>query len=86
MCIRCCRKYSTNLTLNGAPYEYLKKIPLGQGALSEPSDKEMKLIYGNAIIQWFQDSKGNNTYWETGQLPDIDFMGNRNQTAWVCQN
>ena len=68
-------KYSTNLTLNGAPYEYLKKIPLGQGALSEPSDKEMKLIYGNAIIQWFQDSKGNNTYWETGQLPDIDFMG-----------
>ena len=35
----------------------------------------MKLIYGNAIIQWFQDSKGNNTYWETGQLPDIDFMG-----------
>lgn len=68
-------KYSANLTLNGAPYEYLKKIPLGQGALSEPSDKEMKLIYGNAIIQWFQDSKGNNTYWETGQLPDIDFMG-----------
>jgi len=45
-------KYSSNVTLNGMPYEYLKKIPLGQGALSDPSDKELKLIYGNAIIQW----------------------------------
>ena len=68
-------KYSSNVTLNGVPYEYLKKIPLGQGALSDPSDKELKLIYGNAIIQWFTDSKGNNTYWDTGELPDVDFMG-----------
>lgn len=67
--------YSSNVTLNGMPYEYLKKIPLGQGALSDPSDKELKLIYGNAIIQWFTDSKGNNTYWDTGELPDVDFMG-----------
>ena len=29
-------KYSSNVTLNGMPYEYLKKIPLGQGALSDP--------------------------------------------------
>lgn len=68
-------KYSSNATLNGVPYEYLKKIPLGQGALSSASDKELRLIYGNAIIQWFTDSKGNNTYWDTGKLPDVDFMG-----------
>ena len=67
-------KYSSSVTLNGAPYEYLKKIPLGQGALSNTSDKELRLIYGNAIIQWFTDSKGNNTYWETGALPDVDLM------------
>ncbi|RHV66276.1 ABC transporter permease [Clostridium sp. OM02-18AC] len=68
-------KYSSNVTLNGVPYEYLKKIPLGQGTLSNSSDHELKLIYGNAIIQWFTDAKGNNTYWETGELPNVDFMG-----------
>jgi hypothetical protein len=61
-------KYTSNVTLNGVPYEYLKKIPLGQGTLSYSSDHELKLIYGNAIIQWFTDAKGNNTYWETGEL------------------
>lgn len=68
-------KYTSNVTLNGVPYEYLKKIPLGQGTLSNSSDHELKLIYGNAIIQWFTDAKGNNTYWETGELPNVDFMG-----------
>lgn len=68
-------KYSSNVTINGAPYEYLKKIPLGEGKLSDPSSKELKLIYGNAIIQWFTDSKGNNTYWETGELPKVDLTG-----------
>lgn len=68
-------KYTSNVTLNGVPYEYLKKIPLGQGTLSYSSDHELKLIYGNAIIQWFTDAKGNNTYWETGELPNVDFMG-----------
>ena len=68
-------KYTSNVTLNGVPYEYLKKIPLVQGTLSYSSDHELKLIYGNAIIQWFTDAKGNNTYWETGELPNVDFMG-----------
>ncbi len=68
-------KYSTNVSLTGAPYEYLKRIPLGEGALSAPSDKDLKLIYGNAIIQWFNDPKSRNSYWETGKLPDVDFMG-----------
>ena len=68
-------KYTSNVTLNGVPYEYLKKIPLGQGTLSNSSDHELKLIYGNTIIQWFTDAKGNNTYWETGELPNVDFMG-----------
>ena len=52
-------KYSSNVTLNGMPYEYLKN-PAGPGRAFDPSDKELKLIYGNAIIQWFMDSKGNN--------------------------
>lgn len=67
-------KYSADTDLIGAPLEYLREIPLGQGSLPEQGEKEMKLIYGNAVIQWFNDGKRGG-YWETGELPDVDFMG-----------
>lgn len=67
-------KYSTGTTLTGAPREYLEQIPLGEGSLPEPGDKELKLIYGNSVIQWFDNGRGGG-YWETGELPDVDFMG-----------
>lgn len=67
-------KYSTNTTLTGAPREYLEEIPLGEGKLPEPGEKELKLIYGNSVIQWFSNGRGGD-FWETGELPDVDFMG-----------
>lgn len=67
-------RYRTNVTIDGVPREYLEQIPLGQGSLPPETDKELKFIYGNAIIQWFYDEKGNNDYWSTGELPDVDFM------------
>ena len=67
-------KYSANTTLIGAPREYLKDIPLGEGELPEPGEKNLKLIYGNSIIQWFSNGRGGG-YWETGEMPDVDFMG-----------
>lgn len=67
-------KYSTGTTLTGAPREYLEQIPLGQGSLPKPGEKELKLIYGNSVIQWFDNGRGGG-YWETGKLPDVDFMG-----------
>ncbi len=68
-------KYSTGIQLTGAPREYLEQIPLGKGKLPEPGSKELKLIYGNAMIQWFSSDRGGSSYWETGELPDVDFMG-----------
>lgn len=68
-------KYSTGLQLTGAPREYLEQIPLGQGQLPERGAKDMELIYGNAVIQWFSSDRGGGSYWETGVLPDVDFMG-----------
>lgn len=68
-------KYSTGMQLTGAPREYLEQIPLGQGKLPERGAKDMELIYGNSIIQWFSDERGGRNYWETGELPDVDFMG-----------
>lgn len=67
-------KYETSVTLIGAPQEYLEQIPLGQGQLPDADSKEMQFIYGNMIQQWFSDEKGRG-YWETGELPDVDFMG-----------
>lgn len=66
-------KYSTNTQLTGAPRGYLEQITFGEGGLPDPSSKELQLIYGNAVIQWFSD--GRSDYWETGELPDVDFMG-----------
>ena len=34
----------------------------------------MKLIYGNSVIQWFRNSKTGKGYWDTMELPDVDFM------------
>lgn len=68
-------RYQSNITVNGVPRAYLEQIPLGQGKLLPESEKELQFIYGNSIIQWFYDDKGNNDYWATGELPDVDFMG-----------
>lgn len=68
-------KYSTSLSLTGAPLGYLQQIPLGQGRVPQASDKELELIYGNSVIQWFNSDKGGSSYWETGELPDVDLMG-----------
>lgn len=68
-------KYSAGMSLTGVPRAYLEQIPLGQGALPAPDDREMKLIFGNSVIQWFSDDKNHSSFWETGELPDVDFMG-----------
>jgi len=65
-------KYTAGTDLTGAPREYLEQIPLGQGQLPPKDDKELKVIYGNAVIQWF--SNGKDRYWETGELPKVDLM------------
>ena len=63
--------YETNTSINGVTREFMEQIPLGQGKLPDPKSTEMEFIYGNAVVQWFQNSKG---YWDTQELPDIDYM------------
>ncbi len=66
--------YETNTSINGVTREFMEQIPLGQGKLPDPKNTEMEFIYGNAIVQWFQNSKTGKGYWETQELPDIDYM------------
>lgn len=67
--------YESGMQITGVPREYLEQIPLGQGALPEEGSKDLELIFGNAVIQWFSNSRSGRGYWETGELPDIDYMG-----------
>lgn len=67
--------YEAGMQLTGAPREYLEQIPLGQGTLPEKGGKEVKLIFGNGVLQWFSNTKSRRSYWETGELPDVDYMG-----------
>ena len=67
--------YETSVSITGVSKEYLEKIPLAEGQAPEEGD-EMKLIYGNWIIQRFHNSKTGEGYWDTGELPDIDYMNN----------
>lgn len=67
--------YESGMQLTGVPREYLEQIPLGQGELPDEGSKDLELIFGNAVIQWFSNSRSGRGYWETGELPDIDYMG-----------
>ena len=42
------------------------------GRLPQTGTGQLELLYGNGIITSFADKKGNNSYYETGELPDID--------------
>ena len=61
------------LTLRGVGQSYLQQIPLGQGRLPKPG--ETGLVVGNTVIQQFSNAKTGKGYWDTMELPDVDFMG-----------
>ncbi len=69
-------RYRAAWGLQGMTQSYLKRqnIELASGHLPE-ANGELEIVYGNAILTSFRDQKrGNETYWDTGKLPDIDLM------------
>lgn len=66
--------YEAGVNIEGVSREYLEDIPLGQGALPDPGSDELKFIYGNGIIRWFSNSKTGEGFWETGEMPPVDYM------------
>ncbi|MEG0215260.1 MAG: ABC transporter permease, partial [Hungatella sp.] len=65
--------YQAGSSITGVTREYMQEIPLGQGKLPE-ADSELQLLYGNGIVQWFSNSKTGAGFWDTGVLPEIDYM------------
>ena len=60
------------MTLRGVGQKFLEQIPLGEGRMPEPG--EMGLVFGNTVQQDFYNSKTGRGYWDTGELPDVDFL------------
>ena len=65
-----------SFSLIGTTEEALKNmnIELAEGSSLPSSETELKLLYGNTVVTNFYNAKTNQYYWETGEIPDIDFM------------
>ena len=75
-------KYRADVQIKGVSPEGLiaMKPDIGEGELPL-SDSELKLFYGNLVPMYMcNDKTGQYVYWETGEMPEIDFMAD---TAYV---
>ena len=70
-----CKGYMTWNSVIGSTTEYFKRqnIPVGEGELPV-SSTELTFLYGNTVLQDMYNEKTNKAYWETGELPPIDWM------------
>lgn len=70
-----CKGYMGWVTLYGTTTEYMERqnIPLGDGAYPS-SESELQLLVGNTVLQDMSNEKTNKSYWETGEIPPIDWM------------
>ncbi|MCF2667730.1 ABC transporter permease [Faecalicatena contorta] len=50
-----------------------KNIPLDEGTLPNANGGHLELVYGNGIPTMFYEKGTDQGYYETGELPDIDF-------------
>lgn len=50
-----------------------RKIELSQGRLPKENSGQLELVYGNMVPMNFTEKGSGNSYWDTGELPNIDF-------------
>ena len=70
-------KYIGYLELRGMTPEGLKQLKMDLvpgGTLPDPDSRNLDLVVGNGVIQSFYEESTVKGYWDTGELPDIDFM------------
>lgn len=62
-------------SIKGMSLDALKKmnIDLAEGSLPTEG-QELQLVYGNTVVTSFYNAKTQQYYWETGVIPDVDFM------------
>lgn len=67
--------YEGHVTMMGVPLDYMKDIPLGAGKLPSPNADMLDMVVGNMVARDFTNAKTGKGYWDTGEIPDVDFMG-----------
>lgn len=68
-------KYESYMELVGMSQEGLQALNLkleDGGTLPDPNSPELQLVYGNMVLSNFTEKGGGTSFWETGELPDID--------------
>ncbi|HIQ73012.1 MAG TPA: ABC transporter permease [Candidatus Cottocaccamicrobium excrementipullorum] len=66
--------YQCYASMIGVSDEYLEEIPLGEGERPSSRDKELRMLMGNMMPIQFSNAKTGKGYWETGEVPDVDFL------------
>ncbi len=61
------------VSIQGVSQSRLAQLHVGEGRL--PESGEMALFVGNTVVQQFYNAKTGKGYWDTGELPQIDFLG-----------
>ena len=63
------------VSLYGVDRDILEKIPLGEGRLPDKDADSLEFVVGNNVITEFTNEKTQQSYWQTGEIPDVDFLG-----------
>lgn len=66
--------YEGQLRMVGLPLEAMSDIKLKEGTLPSPDSPDLEMVVGNMVPQNFQNFKTGEGYWETGKMPDVDFI------------
>ena len=69
-----CGPYEGNVSVRALTTEALQAldIPLAEGASLPLDEENLQFLYGNQIITNFYNTRTNEYYWDTSELPDID--------------
>lgn len=62
------------LQLYGVDRQTLEDIPLGEGRLPDKDADSLEFVVGNNVITQFYNEKTQEYYWDTGKVPEVDFM------------
>lgn len=69
-------RYESYIEIQGMEHDALAKlnIPLREGGtLPKVNSSSLELVVGNIIPTWFMDKVTGKGFWETGEMPDLDF-------------
>ena len=66
--------YEGHVRMVGMPLDAMQNIKLSEGSLPAADSTDLEMVVGNRVKQSFTNSKTNKGYWDTGEMPNVDFV------------